>query len=60
MVKVAFLLASRIVLQAASAVVHNISLFGPRGESLTRQGIIKDKQINHDYHHHESETRTHR
>ena len=23
-------------------------LFGPRGESLTSQWIIKDKQINHD------------
>ena len=35
-------------------------MFGSRGESLTSQRIIKDKQINHDNHHDESKTRTRR
>ena len=35
-------------------------LFGPRGESLTSQRIIMDKQIDHDDHHVESKTRTRR
>ena len=48
-------------LSSASAVAYNIYLsFGPRGESLTTQRIIKDKQINHGNHHDESKTRTHR
>ena len=42
---------------SASAVAHNI---GPRGESLTSQRIIKNKQINHDKHPDESNPRTHR
>ena len=35
-------------------------LFGPGGESLTSQRIIKDKQITHDNHHDEQKTGTHR
>ena len=35
-------------------------VFGPRGESLTSQCIIKDKHINHDNHHDESKTSLHR
>ena len=36
-----------ITLPSASAVVHK---FGPRGESLTSQRIIKNKLINRDKH----------
>ena len=35
-------------------------LFGPGGEFLAGQWILKEKQINHDNHHDESKTRTHR